>query len=131
MYFYIVCIDVPLIPTGLSLLPDSDDLTRLVFSWVPPAGSLGGVVVTYTPTLTDIPLDQTNYTFVQFDDDSALQCLPRNFSVFASNDAGDGPADFITETIPICMCIDLYVHSTTNTNSLQPPTLWPLTEDSN
>lgn len=104
-------VDVPLIPTGLSLLPDPENSTQLVFSWVAPADTLDGVVVTYTPTLTGISLDRTNNTFVKFDDDPSLECLARLFSVFASNDAGDGPTESITETIPICACVGWFVCS--------------------
>lgn len=94
--------DAPLIPTGLSLLPDPVDPTQLVFSWVAPADTMSGVLVTYTPTITDIPLDRTNSTFINFADDPSLDCIPRLFSVFASNSAGIGPTASITETIPIC-----------------------------
>jgi hypothetical protein len=34
-----------------------------------------------------------------------LECTLRLFSVFASNDAGNGPTASIEETIPICVLL--------------------------
>ena len=74
----------------------------MIFSWAIPADSLAGVGLTYVPNAIGINLNPTLVPSVTFDDDPSLDCLPRNFSVFASNAAGNGTANFITETIPIC-----------------------------
>lgn len=98
-----------MIPTALSLNPNTEDLTQLVLSWVAPADSLDGIELTYIPTITGIPVDPIMETFVIFDDDPSLECQPRVFSVFASNDAGNGPIASITETIPICTLSSIVV----------------------
>ena len=98
-------VDVPLIPTGLNLDPDPNDLTLLVFSWVIPADAMDGVNLTYTAAVTGPSFNISNMTmenYIEFTDDASLDCLQHDFSVFASNDAGRGPTSSIPETIPIC-----------------------------
>lgn len=89
-------------PTGLSLDPNPEDPTQLILSWEVPSNTLAGVRTTYVPRVTDLNFNPTENTSLVFEDDASLECLPRNFSIFASNAAGNGPVAFITDTIPLC-----------------------------
>ena len=91
-----------MIPTALRLDVNASNSTVLIFSWVAPANTLAGVAITYTPSVTGLHLDPTMDTLVSFDDSALMDCRLREFSVFASNDAGRGPMASINETIPIC-----------------------------
>lgn len=95
-------LDVPLMPTALRLDPNPGDVGQLIFSWLAPPDTLNGIALTYIPAVTGLLLNQTRDTSTVFDDDPSLECLLREFSVFASNAAGSGPVATINETIPIC-----------------------------
>lgn len=96
---------VPAIPMKLSLNPNPDDLTELEFSWMAPSDTLASVPLVYHPAITGLSFNISNMTtnmFVIFRDDTSLDCLQHDFSVFASNAAGGGLTASVSETIPIC-----------------------------
>lgn len=85
------------------LNPNPDDVAELVFSWLPPANALAGVELTYTPAITGISLNisNTTNTSVTFRENTSSGCQTHIFSMFATNEAGEGPVASINETIPI------------------------------
>ena len=100
---------IPSTPTQLLLEHSPDDLNQLIFRWMAPEGQLAGVNTTYSVNIIG-PFNfsnQTMETFVVFDSTAAFGCEPHFFSVFASNDAGPGPAATIVDTIPLCMLVEL------------------------
>ena len=102
---YQIPLGPPGIPTELAVSPRANDANELLFSWIAPEGLLPEVDVNYTvvisgPSYNDIQV--VSETFFSFANDVASDCQPHNFSVFASNAAGHGPAALVTDTIPIC-----------------------------
>ena len=101
--------DSPGIPPNLEFNPVPSNLSRLVLTWDQPDNTLmdtgDPVVTTYTVTVSGPTFnftDNTTVTRYEIVDSLDEDCASHTFTVFASNDAGDGPSDVINETIPIC-----------------------------
>ena len=99
-------------PVALEFNPVPRDLSRLVLSWDQPDNTLidtGDPVVTiYTVTVSGPTFNFTNTTtdtHYEIVDSLDEDCASHTFTVFASNDAGDGPSIMLDVTIPICKCV--------------------------
>ena len=100
---------IPNIPRNFDFNPFPGNASRLVLTWDEPDNILidGGdpVATTYTvlvsgPTF-NISMNTTERRF-EFVDSLTDDCAMHDFSVYASNEAGQGMSTTINATIPIC-----------------------------